>query len=333
MTKTNKSKHKASAMVAPPLANTENTTTEEGIGRLLHQIHSKYMKKLTCITETTSLQFYEHAIVAKVTKQWCCFPKRFRVFVIPRFKIVDVSFSFGPRRISGFFYFFLILSIFLISLGAAGGGCSKTCAYFRRLSPDYYSDPDYFFYSDTDYDSYYPSSSYSSPGYDAYANDNGRSKTCHVNGGPCASLVIGCLILAIPVPYLLLRHFFKKWHYIYFSEKAPSGQFFNFGGVLPYVFRLKRTGFDTDAGNVAKADEFYIIDYVFGCICSVGVGGSTVTEEAHLLSHLNHGAIATPVVPVHADNTIGRCNARMRDGAGGAVYAEVYQGERERMRW
>mmetsp|Transcript_5764 Transcript_5764/g.11776 ORF Transcript_5764/g.11776 Transcript_5764/m.11776 type:complete len:333 (-) Transcript_5764:70-1068(-) len=329
-TNNNISKIKASKMAAP-LARSENTATEEGIGQLLHQIRSKHMKKPLGITETTNLQFYEHAIVAKVSMQWCCFPKRYRVFVIPRFKIVDVSFSFGPRSVSWLFYFLLMLSIILISMGAVGGGCKKACGYFRRLSPDYYSDPDYFFGSDSEYDNYFPSSDYSLPGYDAYGNDVYGNKTCSVNGGPCASLVIGCLMLTIPVPYLLLRHFFKKWHYIYFAEKAPSRAFFNFGGIFPYVFRIKRTGFDMDAGNKANLDEFYIIDYVFGCICRND--GSTVTDEAHLLSHLNHGAIATPVVPVHADHTIGRFNEKKGGGAGDAVYAQVYQGEQERMRW
>ena len=46
---------------------------------------------------------------------------------IPRFKIVDSSFTLGPRKISSIVWFLLLLSIIFIIIGAALGGCKPYC--------------------------------------------------------------------------------------------------------------------------------------------------------------------------------------------------------------
>jgi len=246
-----------------------DTTLEEGLGSLLYHVHSTHIKNLLCATETTSLQFYEHMVVATVTSQLWCFPKKYHVHVIPRFKIVNAAFSLGPRSIPWVVYLFLIAAMILIIIGAVMGGCSK-CKDSDGSSSSY---------------SYYSSSFYDSD--------------CD-SSGACACLVIGCLLL-IPVILLVLVPLIWKWHFIYLDVKSPSTRFFNFGGITSYSFRFKKIGFDMRANNQASFDEFYLIEYVFG---SLGKAGNTVTSEAHLLSHFSHAALATPIVPIHADNTV-----------------------------
>ncbi len=210
--------------------------------------------------ETTSLQFYEHVVVATITSQLWCFPKKYETIIIPRFKIINTAFSLGPRSIPKIIYMILLISLILIIFGAVNGSCSKC------------KDPSYWSSSNSNCD----------------------------NSGACASLVIGCLLL-IPVPILILVPIIWKWHFVYLDVKAPTTRFFNFGGVHSYGFRFKKIGFDMRANNQASFDEFYLIEYIFG---SLGKAGITVTSEAHLLSHYNHAALATPIVPIHADNTI-----------------------------
>eukprot|EP00569_Conticribra_weissflogii_P004125 CAMPEP_0171330054 /NCGR_PEP_ID=MMETSP0878-20121228/1726_1 /TAXON_ID=67004 /ORGANISM="Thalassiosira weissflogii, Strain CCMP1336" /LENGTH=289 /DNA_ID=CAMNT_0011830239 /DNA_START=160 /DNA_END=1029 /DNA_ORIENTATION=+ len=263
------------------------STVANGLGNLLYHVHSTHMKNLLCAMETTSLQFYEHMVVATVTSQLWCFPKRYQTIVIPRFKIVNAGFSLGPRSIPVLAYLIIAISLVLIIIGAVNGGCSK-CDKSSRSS--------YYYYYGSDCD----------------------------NSGACASLVIGCLLLVIPVPLLILLPIIWKWHFIYFDVKAPTTRFFNFGGIYSYAFRFKKIGFDTRTENLASFDEFYLIEYVYG---SLGKAGSTVTSEAHLLSHFNHAALATPIVPIHADNTVRDLfmdGLRNRKKVGESVaYAEV----------
>ncbi len=249
----------------PPTSSISKSDAAKGIGDLLYRIHSTHTKTPTCSFESTSLQFYEHVVIATVTSKLWCFPKKYQTFIIPRFKIVDAAFSLGPRNIPKIVYFFLLIAFVLIILGAVNGSCTK-CK--NSNSPS----------------NYFSSSS---------------SDNCD-NAGACVSLIIGCLLL-IPVPILVLIPFFKKWHFIYLDVKAPASRFLSFGGITSYAFRFTKIGFETSVGNQASFDEFYLIDYVYG---SLSKGGGTVTSEAHLLSHFNHAALSTPIVPIHADNSV-----------------------------
>mmetsp|Transcript_2161 Transcript_2161/g.4716 ORF Transcript_2161/g.4716 Transcript_2161/m.4716 type:complete len:287 (-) Transcript_2161:219-1079(-) len=249
----------------PPTSSINKSDAVKGLGDLLYRIHSTHTKTPTCSFESTNLQFYEHVVVATVTSKLWCFPKKYQTFIIPRFKIVNAAFSLGPRSIPKIVYFFLLIALVLIILGAVNGSCTKC-----KNSNSY---------------SYYSSS---------------RSSDNCDSAGACASLVIGCLML-IPVPILVLVPFFKKWHFVYLDVKAPASMFASFGGITSYAFRFTKVGFETSAGNQASFDEFYLIDYVYG---SLSKAGNTVTSEAHLLSHFNHAALSTPIVPIHADNSV-----------------------------
>jgi len=233
-----------------------------GLGNLLYNLHSTHIQNLLGAMETTSLQFYEHVVVATITSQLWCFPKKYQTIIIPRFKIVNTAFSLGPRSVPKIVYLILLISLILIIFGAVNGSCSKC-----NDSSSFYS----------------------------YASNSNCG-----NSGACASLIIGCLML-IPVPILVLVPIIWKWHFVYLDVKAPTTRFVNFGGIHSHAFRFKKIGFNMSANNQASFDEFYLIEYVFG---SLGKAGSTGTSEAHLLSHYNHAALATPIVPIHADKIL-----------------------------
>ena len=192
---------------------------------------------------------YRCAVIATVTTQLWCFPKRVQVLVIPRFKIVDVAFSLGPRGIPAAALLVMLLGLLLAILGRVGGGCSS---------------------------SYY-------------------------NMGSCASMVIGILLLLIPVPLVMLLHFIRKHHYIYLDVKVSPKYLCGYGGIIRHTFRFKKIGFDHATDKKATFDQYYLVEYVFG---SLAHAGNVVTNEAHLLSHFNHAALCTPIVPIHADNTV-----------------------------
>ena len=113
-------------------------------------------------------------------------------------------------------------------------------------------------------------------------------------------LVIGSLLLVAVVGFMA-PPLFCGWHFVNLDVKIPTGKFFNFGGVSSHVFRFRTMGFDQHIDNKTAFDELYLIKYVYG---SLGKAGDVVTNEAHLLSHFNHAALSTPIVPIHADNTI-----------------------------
>ena len=196
-------------------------------------------------------------MIATVTTQLWCFPERVKVFVIPRFKIVDVAFSLGPRSVPAIAKFIMLIGIILAILGGAYGGCGSC--------------PEYSYYS------------------------------CAYNAGSCAMLVIGILLLLIPVPLLILLHFIRKHHYIYLDVKTSPRYICGFGGVASYTFRFKKKGFDHATNKQATFDQYYLVEYVYG---SLAKAGDVVTNDAHLLSHFHHAALCTPIVPIHADNTV-----------------------------
>ena len=124
---------------------------------------------------STSLEGVQ--VKATVSRKLLCFPERSETVIIPRFKIVDCTFTLAP---SFEFYFLLImlLSIILILVGTAAGGCKNT-------STTTYGDGGYSYSSD----------SYSITSY---------------NSGACASLVIGYLMLVLcAIAFVLMRCFSK----------------------------------------------------------------------------------------------------------------------------
>jgi hypothetical protein len=114
-------------------------------------------------------------------------------------------------------------------------------------------------------------------------------------------LVIGIIVLSVPVPLLILLPIIYKDHYIYLDVKAVPTKFFGFGAIKSYVYRFKKIGFDHATDKKAAFDQFYLIEYVYGTLAQAG---NVATNEAHLLSHLSHAALCTPIVPIHSDNTI-----------------------------
>jgi hypothetical protein len=198
-------------------------------------------------------------VIATVTSQLWCFPKRVQVLVIPRFKIVDVAFSLGPRSIPLAAMLFMLLGLILAILGGVGGGCPAGC------------NPAYYF-------------------------------TCTGSLGTCAMMVIGILLLLIPVPLLLLLHFIRKHHYIYLDVKTSPKYLFGYGGIKSHTFCFKNMGFNHATDEKATFDQYYLVEYVYG---SLAHAGNVVTNEAQLLSHYNHAALCTPIIPIHADNTVG----------------------------
>ena len=48
----------------------------DGLGNLLFHMHSVHFKPILFSKEETSLQFYEHVVVATVIRRLWCFPKK-----------------------------------------------------------------------------------------------------------------------------------------------------------------------------------------------------------------------------------------------------------------
>jgi hypothetical protein len=71
------------------------------------------------------------------TKLWC-FPKSMKTEVIPRYKIVDATFTYGPKNIPWPVYFLLLLGMLLVIIGLSLGGCRESHSYY-----DYYYDSSY----------------------------------------------------------------------------------------------------------------------------------------------------------------------------------------------
>eukprot|EP01083_Nonionella_stella_P087935 244838_1 len=265
------------APYSPASKNTKSTSTRlDGVGNLLYHVHSTHCKSILCAKEETSLQFYEHVVIATAISRLWCFPKSCQVNVIPRFKIVDATFSLGPRKVPLLVWLLLAAALALIITGATFGGC--------RSCEDEWVD------TGSQYDYY---GSYESSGY--YT-----SSGCHSSSGTCASLVIGVVLAAILVPILLIIPCIWKWHYVYLDVKTHSPNWFSSGAVT-YAYRFKKMGFDHSTDDKAVFDEFYLVDYVYG---SFNKGGNDTMSEAHLLSHFHHVSLATPIVPIHADNSV-----------------------------
>lgn len=209
---------------------------------------------------------------------------------------MNAAFSLGPRSIPKLACFFMMIGTLFTIIGASLGGCKK-CESESSSS----SSNNYYYSSYSEYDS------------------------CGGSSGSCALLVIGILLLLIPLPILFVPLIWK-WHYIYLDVKTPTTKVFGFGGITSYDFRFRKMGFDHKTDDKASFDEFYLVEYVFGPLAKAG---NVVTQEAHLLSHFNHAALSTPIVPIHADNIIGELTQRKK-GGGDSVIAGMLQRDRLR---
>jgi hypothetical protein len=67
------------------------------------------------------------------TKLWC-FPKSMKTEVIPRYKIIDATFTYGPKNIPWPAYFLLLLGMLLVIIGLSLGGCrDQSYSYYPSL--------------------------------------------------------------------------------------------------------------------------------------------------------------------------------------------------------
>ena len=126
---------------------------------------------------------------------------------------------------------------------------------------------------------------------------------CYQDSSTCACVVIGALMISVLLPLIILIPWLLKWQYIYFDVRKPASatSFFNRGGIITYAYRLKKTGSDVRS-DVVFFDQSFVLNYVYG---SLSLGGNKTTNEAHLLSHFNNASLATPIMPVYADKTVG----------------------------
>jgi len=127
---------------------------------------------------------------------------------------------------------------------------------------------------------------------------------CYDSGsGPCACVVIGSLMLSILIPLIILIPWLLKWQYIYFDVRKPATatHFFNRSGVVTYAYRLKKTA-GAVASDVVFFDQNFVLNYAYGAL---SLGGNQTTNEAHILSHFNNANLATPIMPIYADKTVG----------------------------
>ncbi|KAL3775489.1 hypothetical protein HJC23_013540 [Cyclotella cryptica] len=219
----------------------------DGLGKFLFQMHSLHYTALLFAQEETMLQFYEHVVVATITTRLWCFPKACQTIVIPRFKIVDASFTFGPRRIPAIVWLLLLISIVFLIAGGSSGGCSADLS----------------------------------------------------TGSSCGLLVIGCLLLVVFTPAILLAFCFRKRHHLYLDVKSQK-RIGSGVGVTTYDFRFKKFAFENAAYNQAVVDEFYLMDYVYG---PLGKCGNESMSRYHLLSHFHNVNLANPILPLHGDES------------------------------
>lgn len=235
----------------------------DGLGNLLFEMHSTMYAAPLFKKLETSLQFYEHVVKATVSRKLWCFPERSETVIIPRFKIVDCAFTLGPR-FAFFLWLIMLLSIILISIGTAVGGCKNT------MTTTYEG---YSYFSD----SYYPTT------------------ITFYNSGACASLVIGYLMLVFCAIAFVLILFFYKLNYVRLDTVAAKkrGPFALFDrSIRSYDYCFKKIGFKHSAYDKAIFDQFYIMDYV----CKpFGKQSTEDMYEYHVFSHFNHVGLADPI--------------------------------------
>lgn len=82
------------------------------VGKLLYRIQEKTK------SSWTSLEFYEHVLVYRSKEKWCCFPGKYNAEAVPRFKIVNVTFTNGRRN-----QCCCVCTLFTVGLALILAGC------------------------------------------------------------------------------------------------------------------------------------------------------------------------------------------------------------------
>lgn len=76
----------------------EAQQNDSSLGTPLYEIAEKSTECSTCTTETVELRFYDHVLLYRRRAKWCCFPEDSDFNAVPRFKIVNVSFTNQKKK-------------------------------------------------------------------------------------------------------------------------------------------------------------------------------------------------------------------------------------------
>jgi hypothetical protein len=89
------------------------------VGTLVYKIQEK---KILCNgnIEWTSLEFYEHVLLIREKVRWCCLPETYYAEALPRFKIVNVTFTNGKRNLIYWLLLLVLVGVCLLTLGING---------------------------------------------------------------------------------------------------------------------------------------------------------------------------------------------------------------------
>ena len=186
-----------------------------GLGSLLYNIHSKGSTFYGRMDEV-DLKFYEHVIVATQTTRLCCFPKKYEVKILPRFKIVDVTMTLGPRRVNETLTSLLFfLAACLITFGAVFGGCGVNC------------------------DSYYGT-----------CTGGTGPCACLVIG----IMLLIPMVYATVFPWC--RKWHHLYFDVRRTATSTTTNFFNRSGIETYEYRLRKTGGDIRSHEVHLDEMF-----------------------------------------------------------------------------
>jgi hypothetical protein len=91
------------------------------VDKLMYEIHEK-MTYCNGNIEWTGLEFYEHVLLIRQKVRWCCLPDKYYAEALPRFKIVNVTFTNGRRNLLGSAVLIALIGVFFLTLGLLRGG-------------------------------------------------------------------------------------------------------------------------------------------------------------------------------------------------------------------
>lgn len=84
-------------------------------GKLLYKLEEKETSWNGNIDRIT-LEFYEHVVLYRIMSRWCCFPKtKYYAEAVPRFKIVNVTFSNGRRNLLSWVLFLAVIGALILA--------------------------------------------------------------------------------------------------------------------------------------------------------------------------------------------------------------------------
>jgi hypothetical protein len=99
-----------------PARNIDPSDDSKAIGILLYKIEEKETSWSGKV-EWTALEFYDNVIMCRKKLQWCCFPKTYYAEAIPRFKVVNVTFTNGRRNLFWWIFFLIMIGVLIIIFG------------------------------------------------------------------------------------------------------------------------------------------------------------------------------------------------------------------------